>query len=223
MEEAMQKKFLKEISLFIDALERDTVLFIHKYNSRLNALEHKYDPDEPRAPAGGPDGGQWVSGGSGSSALGQNDDVSDDLGTGDSLGGVPTDGINPLYPELIAPLAASLLSGIGELLSGGAAAIDGALTAAEADATASQIASGHAFEKHVLSGEFLGISTEGEFSDHISNILQNPSEVKALDYGRTGFWDDNTGTLVVKDPGNLDGGTAFRPDLGKTYFDTKLR
>ena len=125
----MQKKFLKEISLFIDALERDTVLFIYKYNSRLNALEHKYDPDEPRAPAGGPDGGQWVSGGSGSSVLGQNDDGSDDLGTGDSLGGVPTDGINPLYPELIAPAIAAILSGVAEMLSGGALAEEGVATA----------------------------------------------------------------------------------------------
>lgn len=210
----MQKKLLKEISLFIDALEQDTVLFIAKHNLRLRHLEHKYDPDEPRAPAGGPDGGQWVSGGSGSNTVGEGEDGGDDLG-------FPTDGINAIYPELIAPAIVALVNAIGATVGG--AAVEGALTSAEAETTASQIAGGHAFEKHVLGGEFPEISTQQEFSDHISNVLQNPSDVKPLERGRTGFWDDETGTLVVKDPTTQDGGTAFRPDLGKTYFDTQLK
>lgn len=38
-------------------------------------LELRYSPDQPRAPAGSPDGGQWTSGGGGGSSGSSSDDV----------------------------------------------------------------------------------------------------------------------------------------------------
>ena len=45
------------------------------------------------------------------------------------------------------------------------------------------------------------------------------SATKNLDRGRTGYWDEKSGTIVIKDPKNPDGGTAFRPVEGRKYFD----
>ncbi|MCH8693503.1 hypothetical protein I5235_03370 [Neisseria gonorrhoeae] len=33
------------------------------------------------------------------------------------------------------------------------------------------------------------------------------------------IWDDKSGAIVIRDQNSKDGGTAFRPTLGKTYFD----
>ena len=33
------------------------------------ALEHKYSPNQPRVPAGNPDGGQWTDGGGGATRI----------------------------------------------------------------------------------------------------------------------------------------------------------
>ena len=33
------------------------------------------------------------------------------------------------------------------------------------------------------------------------------------------IWDDKSGTVVIRNPKDPDGGTAFRPTLVKTYFD----
>lgn len=87
-----------------------------------------------------------------------------------------------------------------------------------------EIAGGHAFEKHVLNqGEFtgLGIRTRAQFAELIENIVKNPTAVKNLGNGRTGYWDETTGTLVIRNPKG-DGGTAFRPTTGRNYFDNKL-
>ncbi len=33
------------------------------------------------------------------------------------------------------------------------------------------------------------------------------------------IWDDKSWAIVIRDPNSKDGGTAFRPTLGKTCFD----
>lgn len=53
--------------------------------------------------------------------------------------------------------------------------------------------------------------------------MKNPTEVKSLERGRFGYWDDASGTVVVEDPGATDGGSAFRPPNGKDYFDNELK
>ncbi|MDF7670805.1 hypothetical protein PT276_06290 [Orbaceae bacterium ESL0721] len=85
-----------------------------------------------------------------------------------------------------------------------------------------EIACGHAFEKHVLQqGEFnsLDIRTRKQFAAHIENIVSNPTSVKQFSGGRTAYWDQSTGTIVIRNPKTSDGGTAFRPVNGRDYFD----
>ncbi|QGW88571.1 hypothetical protein EAAEB30_18455 [Enterobacter asburiae] len=85
-----------------------------------------------------------------------------------------------------------------------------------------EIAGGHAFEKHVLQqGEFtgLGIRTRAQFAQHIENVVKNPTSTKELSNGRSAYWDQSTGTVVIRNPKASDGGTAFRPVNGRTYFD----
>jgi hypothetical protein len=47
--------------------------------------------------------------------------------------------------------------------------------------------------------------------------------VKQLARGRTGYWNDAEGTVVIFDPSELNGGTAFRPKNGKSYFDENVK
>jgi filamentous hemagglutinin len=87
---------------------------------------------------------------------------------------------------------------------------------------AQKIGNGHAFEKHVLKGneyKKLGIATREQFANHIENIINQPSSARLLSGGRTAYWDDATGTVVIVNPKATDGGTAFRPINGRTYFD----
>lgn len=88
-----------------------------------------------------------------------------------------------------------------------------------------EISGGHAFEKHVLNrGEFPGwIRTRTQFAQHIENVLNNPSGMRELRNGRYGYWHQETGTIVIRNPSALDGGTAFQPMEGVNYFETMLR
>ncbi len=87
---------------------------------------------------------------------------------------------------------------------------------------AEEISGGHAFAKHVIKkNEFPGFS-RSQFEQHLRRILNNPSDAKALLRGRTGYWDQLSGTVIVRDPSHIDGGTAFRADLGKLFFDEIL-
>jgi hypothetical protein len=89
---------------------------------------------------------------------------------------------------------------------------------------AEQISAGHAFKKHVVEqDEFPGVKSRQDFRDLIAKILKNPTEWKRLEGGRSAYWDKETGTVVVRDPRHPDGGTAFRPDRGKRYYDEDLK
>jgi RHS repeat-associated protein len=86
--------------------------------------------------------------------------------------------------------------------------------------TANEIAGGHAFDKHVVQGgEFPGITTSEQFSSTIENIINNASDIRILSNGRTAYWDDASQTVVIRNPSAVDGGTAFKPNQGKTYFN----
>jgi filamentous hemagglutinin len=88
--------------------------------------------------------------------------------------------------------------------------------------TAQEIAGGHAFEKHILNqGEFtgLGISTQEQFANLIENVINNPTATRSLSGGRTAYWQESTGTVVIRNPRAVDSGTAFQPVNGRAYFD----
>jgi hypothetical protein len=88
---------------------------------------------------------------------------------------------------------------------------------------AEQIAAGHSYDKHVVEqNEFPWIRSREHFRDFIARIMKNPTEWKPLEGGRSAYWDKETGTVVVRDPRHPDGGTAFRPDKGKRYYDKDL-
>jgi hypothetical protein len=79
-----------------------------------------------------------------------------------------------------------------------------------------EISSGHAFDKHVIErGEFPGVTTRIQFSSIIESVVKS-GEGRVLGGGRTAFWSD--GTVVIRNPGTPDGGTAFRPTNGYDYF-----
>jgi hypothetical protein len=48
-------------------------------------------------------------------------------------------------------------------------------------------------------------------------------ENKNLAGGRKAWWSDAHQTVVIRDPKNPDGGTAFRPILGKKYYTDVLK
>jgi hypothetical protein len=100
--------------------------------------------------------------------------------------------------------------------------VNGGQTAAE---VAEKIAKGHAWGKHVVKkGEFDGIvSDEKEFKELVERIISKPSESKSLENGRTAYWDDATGSVVIANPNDKDGGTCFRPGSGKEYYDEELK
>jgi RHS repeat-associated protein len=89
-----------------------------------------------------------------------------------------------------------------------------------AQLTGDEIAGGHAFDKHVIElGEFPGITTREQFARTIEDVVTN-GEMRPLSNGRTGYWYD--GTVVIRNPGAVDGGTAFRPTDGYDYFINTL-
>lgn len=93
--------------------------------------------------------------------------------------------------------------------------------------TAQKIAHGHAFDKHVLQqGEFSQwIRTRKQFTGHIESVLNDPStKIRSLKGGRTGYWQQKSWTVVVRNPKVKDGGTAFQPiDDGYNYFKNELK
>lgn len=86
--------------------------------------------------------------------------------------------------------------------------------------TAQEIAGGHGFIKHVLGqGEFagLGIRTRQQYAAHIENVLNNATSVRYTTDGRSFHLHQPTGTVVVRNPKALDGGTAFQPQNWDGY------
>lgn len=73
----------------------------------------------------------------------------------------------------------------------------------------------------IQQGEYkdLGITTREKFASHIENVVNNPTSFRELSGGRTVYWDNVSGAVVIRNPKAVDGGTAFRPVNGQAYFD----
>lgn len=78
----------------------------------------------------------------------------------------------------------------------------------------------HAFGKHVIKqGEFSGIAnTPAQLKQVVEKILTNPTVTKNLSGGRTAFWDNATGAVVIVNSKNPAKSTVFQPKNGFTYF-----
>lgn len=84
---------------------------------------------------------------------------------------------------------------------------------------AQEIAGGHALIKHAGELVGVGITTREQFARHVERIMTNASAFRELRNGRSAFWDDATGTVVIRNPSAVHGGTAFRPTTGRAYFE----
>jgi hypothetical protein len=83
---------------------------------------------------------------------------------------------------------------------------------------ARKIARGHAYDKHVIERrEFPEISSLDEFERLIDGVMNNYDAAKSLSKGRRAYWKDDI--VVITNPADPDGGTAFRPVNGKAYYD----
>ena len=87
----------------------------------------------------------------------------------------------------------------------------------DASALAERIAHGHAWNEH--RHEFVEVNDEAEFAALILRILISPTDERDLRRRRTAYWDDVSGTIVIANQGDADGGTCFRPYAGRDFFD----
>ncbi len=62
------------------------------------------------------------------------------------------------------------------------------------------------------------MSSQGEFQELVQNAMDNATESKSLEGRRYAYWDQSTDTVVITDPSNPDGGTAFKPTNGYAYY-----
>jgi hypothetical protein len=95
---------------------------------------------------------------------------------------------------------------------------------------ATKIANGHSWTKHqseYIAGNIIAglampstpkVTTSAEFKTHVQTAMGSATN-KALTNGRKAWWYALSGTIVIFDPNNVDCGTAFRPTLGKPYYD----
>ena len=72
-----------------------------------------------------------------------------------------------------------------------------------------------------MSSTATGIRTLTQWANHIDNVVLNATgnNVRQLARGRTAYWDDELGIVIIRNPNAADGGTAFRPQQGRQYFD----
>ena len=89
------------------------------------------------------------------------------------------------------------------------------------DNISSNIANGHAFQKHIVEeGNFEGfIQNKSQFADYIKNVIENPTAMHKLDNGRVKYWDGKNEGIVIYDPKSSDHGTAFQAWDGRNSYD----
>jgi hypothetical protein len=84
---------------------------------------------------------------------------------------------------------------------------------------AKAIASGHAYEKHVVEEKlFPEVRSEQEFIDLIAKVLANPTHHRELENNREAFYDSTSNTIIIYNPHARDNGTCFRPNAKLKYY-----
>jgi hypothetical protein len=85
---------------------------------------------------------------------------------------------------------------------------------------AKAIASGHAYEKHVVEEKlFPEVKNKDDFVELIANVLANPTHHRELENDREAYFDKKSNTIVIYNPHARDKGTCFRPSAGLKYFE----
>jgi len=85
---------------------------------------------------------------------------------------------------------------------------------------AKAIASGHAYEKHVVEEKlFPEVKSPKDFTELIAKVLANPSHHRELENGREAYFDKTSNTIVIYNPRAKDKGTCFHPRAGLKYFE----
>jgi hypothetical protein len=146
--------------------------------------------------------------------------------------------------EVLAPRIASIQRAISKLNpretfldpAGGAASIraynayNSRLTELQMNAsrTAQAIANGHAFTDHVTPGRpgaslFSGINSRAALEDRVYDTMTNSTHSKALERGRTAYYNERNNTVVVTNPNGSDGGSAFPASRGLSYYENELK
>jgi hypothetical protein len=82
------------------------------------------------------------------------------------------------------------------------------------------IASGHAYEKHVVEEKlFPEVKGKDDFIELIARVLANPSHHRKLENEREAYYDSKSNTIVIYNPRARDRGTCFRPRAGLKYYE----
>src|SRR6516165_5608382 len=85
---------------------------------------------------------------------------------------------------------------------------------------AKAIASGHAYQKHVVEEKlFPEVKNKDDFTDVIAKVLANPTHHRELENDREAYFDKKSNTIVIYNPHARDKGTCFRPRGGLKYFE----
>lgn len=80
----------------------------------------------------------------------------------------------------------------------------------------------HAYNKHIDKFRQFWIETVEELQSNTEMIIRTSNatnNMKHLERGRIGYWNDSQNSLVIFDPNSLDKGTTFIPDTWKIYFN----
>src|SRR6516225_7604851 len=85
---------------------------------------------------------------------------------------------------------------------------------------AKAIASGHAYEKHVVEEKlFPEVKSRDEFIEVIAKVLANPTHHRELENDREAYFENKSNTIVIYNPHARDKGTCFRPRGGLKYYE----
>jgi RHS repeat-associated protein len=85
----------------------------------------------------------------------------------------------------------------------------------------------HSFQKHVIDQKEFGsmMKNESQLSEYAQGVMRNPSDVRQLSNGRTAFWDNRLGGVVIHNAQDPKQSTVFRPTTefgrynGKKFFN----
>jgi hypothetical protein len=82
------------------------------------------------------------------------------------------------------------------------------------------IATGHAYEKHVVEEKlFPEVKNKDDFAKVIAKVLANPTHHRKLENDRQAYFDSKSNTIVIYNPHARDKGTCFKPRAGLKYFE----